>query len=465
MIEKQIQNARHSYESMSTDVNHLMDRVQQSVGGIDAKGNVHKNHSSRIFRRLSLTFAGTVMILTVILVSGFISPAMASVLKELPYFGSIFQNNVSSYTKDIGLNKASEQGMTAQIGQSASDKGVTLEIQELIYDGDRLSIGYLQQSENRFTVLESPIDDIEFKINGKPYNDSISGNGPHPLDTRNGIGLIHLEPHKQKLPDEFELTIEVGTVGGIKGNWDFSIPVKKTITGIKTVTPMMSSSNGETSMLLKQVSFKPGVMNIEYEFRRPASKAGDPMYDVIAITDTGEVLKQFGGIGNGYIEGDTHIQYWNGHFDEPNVMPKSITLLPHLAGEIPVYGMRVPMNYDPSTDHPYIIPQGELGSLLVTKVERLEEITRIHYRKEGNDPLQQTELIIEDTESKYNFTPWEGTSMIPQEEIKTKLVDSKNRSYIAELPAQTLGQSLTFITHEYKQPLFFKELEMVIPIP
>ncbi|MGG3280978.1 DUF4179 domain-containing protein [Paenibacillus solani] len=464
MIEKQIQNARRPYESMNTDVNHLMERVQQRVGGKDVKSNDHRNHLRRVFRGLSLTFAGTVMILAVIIVSGFVSPAMASVLKELPYFGSIFQNDVSTYVKDIGLNKASEQGMSAQIGQSASDKGITLEIQELIYDGDRLSIGYLQHSENHFTVFESPMDDIEFTIDDKPYNDSISGNGPQPLDSRNGIGLIHLEPLKQKLPDEFVLTIEVGTVGGIKGNWDFSIPVKKTVTGIKTVTPMISSSNGETSMLLKQISFKPGVMNMEYEFRRAASKAGDPMYDVIAITDTGEVLKQFGGKGNGYVEGDTHIQYWSGHFDEPKVMPKSITLLPHLAGEIPVYGKRVPMKYEPSTDHPFIIPQGELGSLLVTKVERLEEVTLIHYRKEGNDPLQQTELIVEDTESKYHFTPWEGITIIPQEEIKTKLVDAKTKSYIAELPAQTLDQSLIFITHEYKQPLFLKELELVIPI-
>lgn len=464
MIEKQIHNARRSYESMNTDVNHLMERVQQSARSKEVKANDHRNHLRPFFWRVLLTFAGTVIFLTVIIVSGFISPAMASVLKEIPFVGSIFQNNVSHFVKDTGLNKASEQGMTAQIGQNASDKGITLEIHELMYDGDRLSIGYLQQSENRFTVLESPIDDIKFKIDGKPYNDSISGNGPQLLDSRNGIGIIHLEPLQQKLPDEFELTIEVGTLGGIKGNWNFSIPVKKTVTGIKTVTPMMSTSIGETSMVLKQISFKPGVMNIEYEFRRPASKAGDPMYDVIAITDNGEVLKQFGGNGNGYVEGDTHIQYWSGHFDEPNVMPKSIKLLPYLAGEISVYGKRVPMKYKPSADHPFIIPQGELGSLLVTKVERLKDITRIHYRKEGNDPLQQTELIIEDTENKYNFTPWEGTSMIPLEEIKTKLVDSKNKSYIAELPAQNLDQSLTFITHEYKQPLFFKELEMVIPI-
>lgn len=464
MIEKQIQNARRSYESIHTDVSHLMERVQLRVGDKDVKGNDHRIHSRRIFRRLSFTFAATVITFTVIILSGFISPAMASVLKEIRFVGSIFQNDVSSYTKDTGLNTASEQGMTAQIGQRASDNGITLEIKELIYDGDRLSIGYLQHTENHFSVSESPIDDIEFKVDGKPYNDSISGNGPQRIDSRNGIGLIHLEPLRQKLPDEFELIIEVGTVGGIKGNWNFSIPVKKTVTGIRTVTPMMSTSNGETSMLLRQISFKPGVMNMEYEFRRPTSKAGDPMYDILAITNTGEVLKQFGGKGNGYVEGDTHIQYWNGHFDEPNVMPKSITLLPYLAGEIPEYGIRVPMKYEPSIDHPFIIPQGELGSLYITKVERLEGKTLIHYRKVGNDPLQQTELIVEDIESKYHFKPWEGISIIPQEELKTVLVDAKNKSYIAELPAQSLDQSLTFITHEYKQPFFFKELEMVIPI-
>lgn len=321
------------------------------------------------------------------------------------------------------MSRASEQGMTAQIGQSASDKGITLKIEELVYDGDRLSIGYLQQTEDHFSVLESPLGDINFKIDDKPYTDSIAGNGPQPLDSNNGIGLIHLEPLELKLPDEFDLTIEVGSVGGVKGNWDFNIPVKKTVSGIKTVIPMMNASDGETSMLLKQISFKPGVMNLVYEFRRPASKAGDPMYDVIAITDTGEVLKQFGGTGNGYVEGNTHIQYWNGHFDEPTVMPKSITLRPNLPGKISEYGIRVPMEQEPSTDQPLIIPQGELGSMVVTKVERLNDKTLIHYRKEGDDPLHQTELIVEDKEGKFHFTPWKDISIIPPDKVKTELVD------------------------------------------
>ncbi|MGM1049621.1 MAG: hypothetical protein ACQEXX_26285 [Bacillota bacterium] len=121
------------------------------------------------------------------------------------------------------------------------------------------------------------------------------------------------------------------------------------------------------------------------------------------------------------------------------------------------------MEHEPSTEHPLIIPPGELGRLLVTKVERLKDKTMVHYRKEGNDLLQQAELIMEDLEGKYNFFPWD-VYIIPREEMETKLVDAENNAYVTEFPALNPDQQPVFVTHEYKNPIFPKELKMTIPI-
>ncbi|WP_339265307.1 DUF4179 domain-containing protein [Paenibacillus sp. FSL W8-0187] len=464
MIEQQIQNAKRSYESMETDVDRLMERVRHSVASEDRSerttGMLHKNRSQRIVRRLLLTAVGTLTACAVILGSGFVFPVMASVLQEIPFVGSVFQ-----YVRDIGLKTASEKGMTAQLEQSVNDNGITLQIQEVMYDGDRLSIGYIQQVEDGFFDMGGPTNGIKFKIDGKPYADSVGASGPQAIDSKTGVGQISLQPFKQKLPDEFELTIEVAAVGGVKGHWDFSIPVKKTVSGMKSWMPMMSATDGETTLLIKKIGIKPGTgtMDVELEYRRPAAKAQDPMYDIQAITDTGIELEYYAMVGDGYVKDDTHIQLGTFQFEVPLVTPKSITLRPYLRGDVPVYGIRVPMNHEPSTDHPLIIPQGELGRLLVTKVERLKDKTMVHYRKEVIDPLQQTGLIIEDLEGKYNFFPWD-MYIIPSEETETKLVDAQNNDYVTEFPALNPDQQPVFVTHEYKNPIFPKELEMTIPI-
>lgn len=466
MIDQQIQNAKRSYESMETDVDRLMERVRYSVSSEDCTGMLHNNRSQRIIRRLSLTAVGTLVACAVILGSGFVSPIMASVLQEIPFVGSVFQRQeLHQYVRETALKTASENGMTAQVLQAVSDNGITLQIQEVMYDGDRLSIGYIQQVEDGFSGRHGFIDGIKFKIDGKPYADRVGGSGPLPIDSQTGIGQISLLPFKQKLPDEFELTIEVANVDGVKGHWDFSIPIKKTVSGTKSWMPMRSATDGETTLLIKKIGFKSGTgtMDVELVYRRPAAKAQDPMYDILAITDTGMEFKPYEMVGDGYVEDDTHIQLGIFQFKVPFVTPKSITFRPYLRGDVPVYGIRVPMKHEPSTDHPLIIPQGELGRLLVTKVERLKDKTIVHYRKEVTDPLQQTELILEDLEGKYNFYPWD-MYIIPSEETKTRLIDAKNNAYVTEFPALNSDQQPVFVTHEYKKPIFLKELEMTIPL-
>ncbi|WP_106768704.1 DUF4179 domain-containing protein [Paenibacillus faecalis] len=480
MIDKQIQNAKRSYESIETDVDQVMQQVQNHIANRDRttkRGMVHNKRSHPLSRRLAFTIAGSVAAFAIVIGSGFASPVMASVLQEIPLVGSVFQYVHDSYN----LKTASEKGMTAHVGQSVHDNGITLQIQEVMYDGDRLSIGYIQQTEGQFSNQGGPLEEIQFKIDGKPYtspkfasgpsasesknyNGFIGGSGPFPIDSKTSAGEITLDSFYQKLPDEFELGIEVNAVAGVQGQWDFSIPVKKTVSNIKTWLPMMSATDGETSLLIKKISFKPGSMDVEFEYRRPASKAQDPMYNIQAFTNTGIELKSISMRGNGYVEDETHIQTGTFLFELPSVTPKSITFRPYLHGDVTKYGIKVPMEHEPSDAQPLVIPQGELGRLLVTKVEHLKDKTVVHYTKEGHDPLHQAELIMEDLEKEYDFKPWD-IHIIPDTETNTKLVDAQNNMYVTEFPAMSPDQQPVFITHEYQKPVFPKELEMTIPVP
>lgn len=53
---------------------------------------------------------------------------------------------------------------------------------------------------------------------------------------------------------------------------------------------------------------------------------------------------------------------------------------------------------------------------------------------------------------------------IPSDETKTRLIDAKNNAYVTEFPALNPDQQPVFVTHEFKEPIFPKELEMTIPL-
>ncbi|MFD0716640.1 DUF4179 domain-containing protein [Paenibacillus sp. GCM10027626] len=450
MNEQQIQNAKRSYEVLETDVELMMEKVGKRLQS--GKGRAVQRPKWMI-RRMSLTAAAAAVLCTVVLGSGFISPAMAAVLKEIPIVGSIFQK-----VRGPGLQTAAERGMSETVGQAVHNNGVTLQIQEIIYDGDRVSIGYVQQADEGFVNGSGPWDGIDFKINGEPYSDSVHGTGTEALDSGGNtrVGQITLQPNKQKLPDQFELTIEVAAVGGIAGEWNFTIPVKKTVSDIRSMMPMLTKSDGETTLLLKKVSFKPGVVDVEVELRRPAAMAGERMYSTEVVTDRGIALEGGNMEGDGYIEGDTHVQLGTFHFDAPEQMPKSITIqqrIPETYTEDERWN-KVELTGEPTESNPLVISQGAAGRLLITKIEQSENNTMVYFRTEGNDPKNQGYVVIEDKQQ-----PWGFLSPDKQTEV-----DAEKYSYVSEFAAIPADQSLVFMANNLKKPNYNKKLEITLPL-
>lgn len=69
--------------------------------------------------------------------AGFISPAWAETLSQIPVFSSIFK-----HTDNPGLKLAAEQGLTTSPNMSVTKDGVTLSVTEVFYDGIQLALGF-----------------------------------------------------------------------------------------------------------------------------------------------------------------------------------------------------------------------------------------------------------------------------------------------------------------------------------
>jgi hypothetical protein len=98
---------------------------------------------------------------------------------------------------------------------------------------------------------------------------------------------------------------------------------------------------------------------------------------------------------------------------------------------------------------------GDKDALKITRVERLNDKTLVHYQTEGAQPhMQSNPLWIEDESGQKHLLL----------DKRTELVDPVYYKFIREFPAFPPDQKLTFVTKELPKPAYTKELEMTVPV-
>lgn len=171
-----------------------------------------------------------------IISTGFISPAMADTLGQIPVIGSLFQNNI-----DNGLKTAAENGLITKLGISDTHEGVTLTASEAYLDGSGLSIaleregvtttddqliGHWENREKGLLVTEELI----VLVNGERVNVmSVMPiiNSDHTVEKNAALLEIRTEDGEQ-LPDHSELTLQI-KLAGIDDTYEIQVPVSKAV--------------------------------------------------------------------------------------------------------------------------------------------------------------------------------------------------------------------------------------------
>ncbi|RXZ81314.1 DUF4179 domain-containing protein [Paenibacillaceae bacterium] len=168
--------------------------------------------------------------------TGFISPAMAETLSQIPVIGSVFQNSV-----DSGLKSAAEQGLVAKLAISDAQEGVTLTVSEAYHDGSRLSIAIERAgvSTTGDLLVSDPTaqerglllpEQLVVLVNGEQLQGEISLlpiiNGDRTL--QKDAALLQITGNEgASLPDQFEVTIQA-KLAGIGEAFELQVPVSKT---------------------------------------------------------------------------------------------------------------------------------------------------------------------------------------------------------------------------------------------
>jgi len=187
--------------------------------------------------------------------AAYVSPTFASTLSQLPIVGSVFSN--SGY---LGLKQASEQGLTSTIGEKHTINGISVTIDEVLYDASNITVGLTIDSEKKlgdYYLGAGP----NFTINGKNPKVSSGGYGEKVLSSTVRTGIARFEV-KEDMPDSFEMGL---TLEGKEGEkWEFSVPVKKITNTIDVPVNHQQQAEG-IQLDVSKISLSPTGIALDYK--------------------------------------------------------------------------------------------------------------------------------------------------------------------------------------------------------
>lgn len=229
-----------------------MEETYRIISGKDEAGlEAASEHQETVSRKRMPRWLSRVMIsaaavaggLVLLISLGFISPAMAETLKQLPFMSSVFQ-----LAGDAGLRKANEAGLTTNVEQTVTLDGMTLRVSEQMYDGSRFSVVLTrvqakedQTKEDWWDLLTrrgqpaGGINNIEFIVNGVKVNTGY-GFARGGRGAPDSIIVTALDGANLQIPDQFDLTMLV-LIDGMDEKFRFEFPVSKNTLGDLVLGP------------------------------------------------------------------------------------------------------------------------------------------------------------------------------------------------------------------------------------
>jgi hypothetical protein len=190
-------------------------------------------------------------------------------LSNLPIVGSAFQS-----AGDIGLKHAGEELASTSTRQTITDKGISLTLDQVVYDGSRISIGFLHDSKVKFL----DIDPRNIQISGSSVS---SGYGLRTSEVAPGItATVFTTTVDPVLPNQFSIEIQIKHIQtwendvkkNLKGDWSFKANVVKVSDGVieKTFNPPLVKNLDGIEISLTEIAATPLTTRVSFDLVRPA---------------------------------------------------------------------------------------------------------------------------------------------------------------------------------------------------
>lgn len=452
-------------------------RLEQTLQSLEAEPapaaelpDIRSNLRNKRKRKAWYVAASALLIIGGILASGFISPVMAETLKKVPFIGQIFD----SLGDDL-LQHANRNGMSVPVNLSATDNGITLTITEVLYDGATIKLGFKEESPAELPVITPNFRRFEMP-NLSSDDPTISWiyamTKTRAKSPTEHIGILtfgsmngEILEQSDKIPDNFTLSFtikQVGDVNGVKGKWEFHVPIKLNNAPTKKISVMETKKtlDGRGYITLQSVIASPLGTEIRF-LTKSENTSRDPdntgfrgensSYQV--VDEDGNEFALEGGLGGYRGTRPKNAEYELVYQYAP--LPEHTKMIRFF----PVQGVErygdaaIPLDLNAL---PCKLQQGDIGSVTVKSITFEQDKTIIHYDIKGDWPSAQSSgLVIIQGKQKHLTYNW-----------NTKLLSKSNgiHSYVSEYDPMDKNQEIKLYTSKMTKPIFFKELEFQIPI-
>ncbi|MFC7439953.1 DUF4179 domain-containing protein [Laceyella putida] len=339
----------------------------------------------RVLKRKRWALHGTVaatVLMGLAIGSGFVSPTMAEALSKLPLIGSVFED-----FGDTGLKQSSQQGLTATVGKKVQVGKDSVEVKEILYDGERLTVGFVWKAHQK--IKELP--DFGYKVNGREYGGGFALKGGM-KDDHTFNGILDIDVH-QTLSDSFTLNFlvhdkpQVGKRQKVLAQLD--IPVKKANSKVDKHSLNHIEKLGDTTLKVKEISLGPSSTELVVERTHkhlPDDFLEQPRVDYTLIDSRGIVLQRLDRRGSG----NRGVLFDRWTFAPVKQNPTHFEIVykemkPDLYGKPSPLG-EFKVTHLPTPDQPIRVPLGEAGTIMVNQIEFLPDKTKVHYQVKMNKP-------------------------------------------------------------------------------
>lgn len=300
--------------------------IQFGIARGEAEKNQRKTYKTNKKRTFMYVIGSIAAAFVILLVSSYQSPALANSLTKIPIIGSVFGDSDL-----IGLQQAKKEGLTSQIGATETINGISVTLEEVLYDQNNITIGLTMESEQ-------PLDEnyfgsgMEFTINGQAPSGSSGSYGENVLSStsRSAIETITVS---DEMPDVFDLGLLLQGDGG--ENWYFSVPISQ-VTDIKKVSVQHTETVDGITLEVTEFSYGDSGASVSFKSTEDATLADDGLSRADKIEfkvedqDGNEIKSHSGGVEGERVK-DQMIYLSNKQFDPINDDVTELTITPYLA--------------------------------------------------------------------------------------------------------------------------------------
>lgn len=260
---------------------------KEKVFSAISKGINKEDGRGKAKRRKVLAGVATAALFGITVASGFVNPTMNKVLANTPLIGGIFQE----FNDRTGMELANQDAVT-ELNQSLTKNGITVKLTSAYFDGSVVSItGFVNEAVEKGGNEKGEVSfDMNFEHYKGDHDPWLRGKSSGIKKVENGYNFQwKLEYPYESLKKNFTLPIKIHNINGIKGEWNFNIPIQQEKNRTLVINQEQGYPDDEVKIRIKEIQTAKVSSSLVYE--TVEKYKNDDIMISKAVDDNGNVYR------------------------------------------------------------------------------------------------------------------------------------------------------------------------------